>query len=443
MRIEQALDFLHASNMAQFESLSDLIPPALITSLLGEEGVATLRRRRMPMERLVWAIIGMAIFRNVPMTQLVNQLDILLPGDRPFVAPSAFLQARQKLGHKSIARLFHDTATRWHQQANHPGWAGLQPLLAVDGVMWRTPDTPDNAAAFAKPGTQHGETAYPQVRMLCQMELTSHLLVQAVMESCAVNEMVLAEQLIARTPDHSLTLFDKGFYSLGLLHAWQRAGSERHWLLPLKKGTQYEVVRKLGRQDALVQLKTSPQARKKWPQLPEAIEARLLTRTINGKERQVLTSMVDPMRFPGADIVELYGHRWEIELGYREMKHSLQQHRLTLRSKKATGIRQELWGVLLAYNLLRSQMVKMAASLKGYTASQLSFHMASVYLIHELSCMPYVSPGNIPGRVAELEKQAGQFVLPARRERSYPRCVKPRPQKYSVKKANKNNASQA
>ncbi len=45
-------------------------------------------------------------------------------------------------------------------------------------------------------------------------------------------------------------------------------------------------------------------------------------------------------------------------MGYREMKHSLQQHRLTLRSKKATGIRQELWGVLLAYNLLRSQMVE-------------------------------------------------------------------------------------
>ncbi|NJI25041.1 IS4 family transposase [Aeromonas veronii] len=442
MRIDQALDFLHASNAAQFESLSDLIPPELITTLLAEEDVVTLRRRRMPMERLVWAIIGMAIFRHVPMTQLVNQLDILLPGDRPFVAPSAFLQARQKLGDKSIERLFHETASRWHQQANHPGWAGLQ-LLAVDGVMWRTPDTPDNAAAFAKPGTQHGETAYPQVRMLCQMELTSHLLTQAVMESCAVNEMVLAEQLIARTPDHSLTLFDKGFYSLGLLHAWQTTGSERHWLLPLKKGTQYEVVRKLGRQDVLVRLKTSPQARKKWPQLPETLEARLLTRIINGKERQVLTSMVDPMRFPGADIVELYGHRWEIELGYREMKHSLQQHRLTLRSKKAAGIRQELWGVLLAYNLLRSQMVKMAASLKGYTASQLSFHMASVNLIHELSCMPYLSPGSIPKRVAELDKQAGQFVLPERRERSYPRSVKARPQKYAVQKANKNNASQA
>ena len=81
--------------------------------------------------------------------------------------------------------------------------------------MWRTPDTPDNANVFAKPSTQQGETAYPQVRMLCQMELTSHLITQAVMESCAVSEMVLAEQLIACTPDHSLTLFDNGFYSLG------------------------------------------------------------------------------------------------------------------------------------------------------------------------------------------------------------------------------------
>lgn len=48
--------------------------------------------------------------------------------------------------------------------------------------MWRMPDTPDYAAAFANPGTQHDETAYPQVRMLCQMKLTSHQLVQAIME---------------------------------------------------------------------------------------------------------------------------------------------------------------------------------------------------------------------------------------------------------------------
>ena len=76
--------------------------------------------------------------------------------------------------------------------------------------------------------------------MVCQMELTSHLLTAASFDSVSTSEMNLAADLIETTPDHSLTLFDKGFYSLGLLHRWSETGVEKHWLLPLKKGTQYE-----------------------------------------------------------------------------------------------------------------------------------------------------------------------------------------------------------
>ncbi|WP_228355538.1 MULTISPECIES: transposase domain-containing protein, partial [unclassified Shigella] len=42
-------------------------------------------------------------------------------------------------------------------------------------------------------------------------------------------------------------------------------------------------------------------------------------------------------------------NRWEIELGYREIKQTMQLSRLTLRSKKPELVEQELWGVLLAY----------------------------------------------------------------------------------------------
>ena len=73
------------------------------------------------------------------------------------------------------------------------------------------------------------------------------------------------------------------------------------------------------------------------------------------------------MRFPASELMELYQNRWEIELGYREMKHSLQQHRLTLRSKKADGVRQELWGLVLAYNLLR------------YVITSYSIHYTKLY----------------------------------------------------------------
>ena len=85
MRIEQALDFIHACPPAKFEGLSDLLSPELVQACLAETGSVSLRRRRMPMERVLWAIIGMSLFRHVPMAQLANQLDILLPGDRGLV----------------------------------------------------------------------------------------------------------------------------------------------------------------------------------------------------------------------------------------------------------------------------------------------------------------------------------------------------------------------
>ena len=433
MRIEQALDFINSCPPGKFEALSDLLSPELVEMCLAEAGVVTLRRRRMPMERALWAIIGMSLFRRVPMAQLANQLDILLPGERPFIVPSAFTQARQKLADKAVEQVFRQTAALWHQQSQHPSWAGLQ-LLAVDGVVWRTPDTPDNATAFAKSKTAQGETSYPQVRMLCQMELTSHLLTQTVMDSSAVNEMVLAEQLIENTPDNSLTLFDKGFYSLGLLHAWQNTGSERHWLIPLKKGTQYEVIRKLGRQDVLVRLSASPQARKKWGSLPEDIEARLLTRSVNGKERQVLTSLTDPMRYPAVELMELYQNRWEIELGYREAKQSLCGNRWTLRSKLPEMVRQALWGILLTYNLVRYQMVKMAFSLKGdYLPYQLNFSGSLAEILRLLIGLPWSSPGAVPGHLKHFYSNAAMLKLPPRCEREYEREVREKRAKYPLK----------
>ena len=72
-------------------------------------------------------------------------------------------------------------------------------------------------------------------------------------------------------------------------------------------------------------------------------------------------------------MADLYSHRWEIEPGYREIKQTMQLSRLTLRSKKPELVVQERWGVLLGYNLVRYQMIKMAGSLKGYWPNQLSF----------------------------------------------------------------------
>jgi IS4 transposase len=130
--------------------------------------------------------------------------------------------------------------------------------------------------------------------------------------------------------------------------------------------------------------------------LPKSIEARLVSRKINGKECEVLTSMTDAMKFPVADIVDLYAHRWEIELGFKEMKQSLLDSQFSLRSNQPELIKQELWGILLAYNLIRYQMVLMAKSLDSIHPNQLSFHGASMHIIYQLTMLPFCSPGNMP-----------------------------------------------
>ncbi|HFQ8228393.1 TPA: IS4 family transposase, partial [Citrobacter freundii] len=385
-------------------------------------------------------IVGMALEREKPLHHIVNHLDIMLPGNRPFVAPSAVIQARQRLGSEAVRRVFTQTAQLWHNATPHPNWCGLT-LLAIDGVFWRTPDTPENDAAFPRQ-THGGDPAlYPQVKMVCQMELTSHLLTAAAFGTMKESEYTLAEQLIAQTGDNTLTLLDKGYYSLGLLNAWNQAGEHRHWMIPLRKGAQYEEVRKLGKGDYLVTLNTSPQARKKWPELREKMTARLLTYTRKGKTCHLLTSMTDAMRYPGGEMVDLYSHRWEIEPGYREIKQTMQLSRLTLRSKKPELVEQELWGVLLAYNLVRYQMVKMAGPLKGYWPNQLSFSESCSLVMRMLMTLQGASPGRIPELMRGLESMGQMVKLPGRRERSFPRVVKERPWKYP--KADKKSQSVA
>ncbi|EPO2498956.1 transposase, partial [Vibrio cholerae] len=131
----------------------------------------------------------------------------------------------------------------------------------------------------------------------------------------------------------------------------------------LRKGAQYKTLRKLGRGQELIELSLTSQAKKKWADAPDTLEARLITTKVKGKEVKLLTSMTDPKRYIGSDIAELYSHRWEIELGYREMKQYMLQNSLTLRSKTPALVQQELWGMLFAYNLLRFMMCQMAYSL--------------------------------------------------------------------------------
>src|SRR5678815_5456374 len=147
------------------------LDPDWIDEALEATGTATIRRRRLPAEQVVWLVIGMCLFRDLSMRELVSTLDLALPGSRGIrVAPSSIVQARERLGDEPLKWLFDRTASTWaHASARTHAWRGLA-LYGADGTSVRVPDSVENRAHFGGQDTRWDSTSgYPLVRMVTLM----------------------------------------------------------------------------------------------------------------------------------------------------------------------------------------------------------------------------------------------------------------------------------
>lgn len=381
-----------------FDRFSQLIPAVWIEQALQATGTASLRRRRLPAERLIWRVIGLALFRNEPIWHIVRQLGLALDAEEVVPVPSATVQGRQRLGEAPLSHLFDQLSRAW---CNTPLPAsglfqGLR-VLAVDGVVWSTPDTAEHRDVFGGGCSQHGDGSWPQVRAVCLMDVHTHLIRAAAFGAYTTGELSYAHDLAAAVPDDSLTIFDRAYYSAAFLLAWQRAGEQRHWLIRAKSLLRHEVVRSLGDGDAWVRLPVSPQARRQHPGLPAFWEARLI---VCPSGRRYLTSLADAVRYPADRVTACYRERWEIELGFRDIKQGMQANDTVLRSKRPELVRQEIWGLLIAYNLLRWEMHQTADEL-GVPPTRMSFQgftraiVAELRMPHWKSLAPF--PNDWPG----------------------------------------------
>lgn len=435
------LDLDYAAELAphDFERFASLIDPAWIEEALQQTGTVSLRRRRLPAERMVWLVIGLALFRNEPIWHIVQQLD-LADGPTPDTpVPSAAVAGRERLGDAPMAWLFKRLAKCWGDGAipEHGLFHGLR-SYAVDGVVWSLPDTPANSCEFGRGSNATSKGAWPQLRAVCLMDTYTHLIRAAEFGDYDTSELSFAKHLVHEVPDDSLTIFDRAYLSASFLLDWQSAGQRRHWLMRARAGLRYEVLCQFAPDDCLVSFEVSPQARKQRPDLPSHWQARLIKCTVGGEPRQYLTSLCDARRFPAREVVAHYTQRWEIELGFREIKQGMQRNATTLRSKLPMLVRQEVWGTLIAYNLLRHEIAQMAGELH-VPPQRLSFQWLALAITTALYHWPLQTPGTFPKRLVRLREQARVYLLPERRTRSYPRVVKQPRSKFPMKNTSQLN----
>lgn len=431
--------------LASFPEPQDLsqvqkdIDPEWIETALLATGTATIRKRRLPAPQVIWLVIGMALFRNKAITEVASALDLALPTPTggPTAARSAVAQARGRLGEEPLAWLFGRCAEQWaHASAERDRWRGLS-LYGVDGTTLRVPDSEKNREHFGlASGGHRGASGYPLVRLAALMALRSHVVADAAFGPYGHGEHTYAVELWKAVPDDSLTINDKNFLAAGVLIPLQRSGNNRHWLVPAKSNTKWRRLKRFGRNDELVEMNVSSSARRKDPTLPKTWTARAIRYQRKGfRPRTLLTSLTDPQRYPAAEIAELYHERWEIELGYGEIKtEMLEATKQPLRSQSPTRVRQEVWGILIAYNLIRLEMERIADEAE-VKPTGISFIMVYEHICYELLGYAFTSPGAIPMRLRQLRAHVKRFILPPRRpERSYPRAVKVKMSNYAKKR---------
>ena len=97
-----------------------------IERALEATGTASVRRRRLPAEQVVWLVIALALYRHQSMPEVLATLDLSLPAaSGRTVSKSAITQARQRLGARFDTSAYNDFILA----------SGPLPMQVLDGAV--------------------------------------------------------------------------------------------------------------------------------------------------------------------------------------------------------------------------------------------------------------------------------------------------------------------
>jgi len=439
MDLAKALTLTGQDNPSQhFATFSESLDFDLVEQALEATGKASIRKRKLPAERVITLIIGMGMLRDRSIQAVCDHLHLTLPdqkGQSQSIRSSSLANARQRLGSQPMEQLFNLTTEAFcRSYIEFDTWYGLT-TYGIDGSTLNVPDSQENCQEFGLASSgNRGESGYPKVRLVGLMRLGSHRLVSLKIGSYAESEVSLAEDLFDLIEDNSLLMVDRGLLCWSRFWHYQQKGNNRHWLVRAKSNFKCKVIEQLGDGDELVEISFSHSTRKEDPSLPKTMLARVIAYCIPGfRPQKLITSLLDPIPFPASAVIEVHHQRWEYELSLDEVKtHSLERAE-AIRSRSPELVKQELWGLAVTYNLVRQEMARIAKDL-GVSPINLSYRWC-LLLIRNLWLSAWVvAAATLPKHLEQLAADVNNLLLPKRRSlRRNPREVKVKMSGYKKK----------
>jgi len=391
--------------------LSRLVPPSLVDEALTAHDRHSKRQRDLPAHAVAYYVMALSLYRGVNTEEVLRVvtegMDYL--GDtaiRREVGKSAISASRTRLGAEVMHYIAEQALTPLAQiNADGSFYRGLR-LVSVDGTTLEVADEASNREAFGVPGTQQGQTGYPQIRCVGLLENGTHALFGVALGGYKDSEVSLAHKAILNLKPDMLCLADRGFSGYPLWQAASQMGAQLLWRIP--KNRKLPVLQRFKDGSYLSQINPAPATLKKMSdKTAPAITVRVIDYHLPGVADaepvyRLITTLLDSEQYPADELAALYHVRWSIETTFAEIKTTLKGADIVLRSKTPELVRQEFWGLLLAHHVVRKLMLEAALS-RQRTPDVLSFKHSLTLIRRKLPTSGAIPPRALPEVVVSVD----------------------------------------
>jgi hypothetical protein len=300
------------------------------------------------------------------------------------------------------------------------------PAFLLDGSTVQLQPEADLRRLYPPAPNQHGHSHWPVVEVVVLHDLRSGVALCPVWGPKygpkAISEQALAEEAMKQLPPKAIVLGDRNF---GIFATAYKAHQRGHSIVfRLTKDRARPLASRLrAGTDQKVVWRASAWDRQMHPEIPPdaVVAGRLLVFHLRGRKDPLLC-LFTTLDLPTAQIVQLYGCRWNIETDLRSLKQTIHLQRIT--AKSADMMEKELLLAFSAYNLVRAVMF-LAARQAGISPRELSFSRVQDFVMAFLPSL--ATAESIAVRDHEFRRLLGYAArcrLPKRQKRrSYPRAV--------------------
>ena len=419
----------------QLGELTQVIDFALVDAVLEETRATERRVRLLPSRVVVYFVLALALLEQFSYRAVWEKLTGELAAAGVALASpavSSLARARRRVGTAPLERLFAVLAGPVGLPGT-PGvfYRGLR-TVAVDGTCLHIPDESALTGRYPKRKTRKegAEQGYPLLRLLALVECGTRSVLAAAFGPDTDGELPYARRLLDALQKTMLLLADAAFDDATFLHA-----------ITAGRGAQF-LVRSGARRCPLPQRHLpdgSYLAKIGYGVLPALLTVRVIEAaititlddgTVTTSQWRLLTSLLDPARYPAAELVALYHERWQIETTYYSIKETILDGRV-LRSRSLPGIDQEVYALLAAYQALIRAAADTALTRPGLDMDRISFTV----ILQAAGTLIGTAAGILPEGPADLAGAIGRAALAAllpawRRPRLKARTVKSSTSKY-------------